>query len=564
MTATAPTRADAAERIPTDVVAEAARRRTFAVISHPDAGKSTLTEALALHARVIGQAGAVHGKAGRRGTVSDWMDMERARGISITSAALQFTYRGTVVNLLDTPGHADFSEDTYRVLTAVDAAVMLIDAAKGLEAQTMKLFAVCRHRGIPVITVVNKWDRPGMDALALMDQVADRTGLAPTPLTWPVGIAGDFRGVLDRRDGSYRHFTRTAGGATIAPEQVFSAEEALAREGDSWSQAVEESELLAETGAVHDQELFLGHASTPVLFASAVSNFGVGQLLDVLVGLAPAPVDRPDEDGKPYPLDAPFSGFVFKVQAGMDAGHRDRLAYLRVCSGVFERGMVATNGRTGRPFATKYAQQVLGRERETIETAYPGDVVGLVNAAALGVGDTLYAGDPVSYPPITTFAPEHFAVARAADTSKYKQFRKGIETLGGEGVVQVLVSVAARGRCPGVRRRRPHAVRGGQPPHGARVRRADHPGATPLHDRPDHRPGVRARARHRPGRRGAAARRRRGAGAVHQQVVTAGARAQQAAPHADPDGRRRARLTAGQQSPRRPRWWRNALSGGAQ
>src|SRR3712207_2662976 len=248
MTATAPTRTDAAEGRPTEGVAEAARRRTFAVISHPDAGKSTLTEALALHARVIGQAGAVHGKAGRRGTVSDWMDLERARGISITSAALQFSYRDTVVNLLDTPGHADFSEDTYRVLTAVDAAVMLIDAAKGLEPQTMKLYAVCRHRGIPVITVVNKWDRPGMDALALMDEVADRTGLAATPLTWPVGIAGDFRGVLDRRDGSYRHFTRTAGGAKIAPEQVFSAEEALAGEGDAWARAVEESEPLADTG----------------------------------------------------------------------------------------------------------------------------------------------------------------------------------------------------------------------------------------------------------------------------------------------------------------------------
>src|SRR4051795_5652170 len=204
MTATAPTRTDAAEGT-TDVGAEAARRRTFAVISHPDAGKSTLTEALALHARVIGQAGAVHGKAGRRGTVSDWMEMERDRGISITSAALQFSYRDAVVNLLDTPGHADFSEDTYRVLTAVDAAVMLIDAAKGLEAQTMKLFAVCRHRGIPVITVVNKWDRPGKDALELMDEVSERTGLVPTPLTWPVGIAGDFRGVLDRRDGTYRH-----------------------------------------------------------------------------------------------------------------------------------------------------------------------------------------------------------------------------------------------------------------------------------------------------------------------------------------------------------------------
>ena len=440
MSTTAPAVAGAREPSPADVLAEARRRRTFAVISHPDAGKSTLTEALALHARVIGSAGAVHGKAGRRGTVSDWMDMERDRGISITSAALQFAYRDAVVNLLDTPGHADFSEDTYRVLTAVDAAVMLVDAAKGLETQTMKLFAVCKHRGIPIITVINKWDRPGMDALALMDEITERTGLTPTPLTWPVGIAGDFRGVLDRRDGSYRHFTRTAGGATIAPEQVLDVDRALAQEGDAWVQALEESELLAETGAEHDQELFLAGATTPVLFASAVSNFGVGQLLDVLVDLAPPPPERPDEEGKPQPLDAPFSAFVFKVQAGMDTGHRDRLAYIRICSGVFERGMVVTNASTGRPFATKYAQQVFGRDRETIETAWPGDVVGLVNAAALGVGDTLYVDQPVRYPPVTTFAPEHFAVARVADSSKYKQFRKGVETLAGEGVVQVLTS----------------------------------------------------------------------------------------------------------------------------
>ena len=275
---------------PQDVVRQAARRRTFAVISHPDAGKSTLTEALALHARVIGQAGAVHGKAGRRGTVSDWMDMEKARGISITSAALQFEYGDAVINLLDTPGHADFSEDTYRVLTAVDAAVMLIDAAKGLEAQTMKLFAVCRHRGIPVLTVVNKWDRPGKDALELH-------GRDPRPHRPDArrrspgrsGIAGDFRGVLDRSDGTYRRFTRTAGGATIAPEETLSAEAALAREGDAWQQAVEEVELLAATGADHEQSLFLDGVTTPVLFASAVSNFGVGALLDTLVGLAPPP-----------------------------------------------------------------------------------------------------------------------------------------------------------------------------------------------------------------------------------------------------------------------------------
>ncbi len=440
MTTTAALRPDETGPASADVVAEAARRRTFAVISHPDAGKSTLTEALALHARVIGQAGAVHGKAGRRGTVSDWMDMEKARGISITSAALQFSYRDTVVNLLDTPGHADFSEDTYRVLTAVDAAVMLVDAAKGLEAQTMKLFAVCRHRGIPVVTVVNKWDRPGKEALELMDEVAERTGLTPTPLTWPVGIAGDFRGVLDRRDGGYRRYTRTAGGATVAPEELLSPAEAAAREPDAWARACEEADLLAATAGEHDQDLFLSGVTTPVLFASAISNFGVGALLDVLVDLAPAPAGRPDTDGAPRPVDAPFSAFVFKVQSGMDAAHRDRLAYVRICSGVFERGMVVTHGPTGRPFATKYAQHVFGRERESIDVAYPGDVVGLVNASALHVGDTLYAGRPVAFPPLTTFAPEHFAVVRSLETAKHKQFRRGIEQLESEGVVQVLRS----------------------------------------------------------------------------------------------------------------------------
>jgi peptide chain release factor 3 len=433
-----------AERQPSPAAAEvlpqAARRRTFAVISHPDAGKSTLTEALALHARVIGSAGAVHGKAGRRGTVSDWMDMEKARGISITSAALQFEYRDAVINLLDTPGHADFSEDTYRVLTAVDAAVMLIDAAKGLEAQTMKLFAVCRHRGIPVITVVNKWDRPGKDALELMDEVSERTGLVPTPLTWPVGISGDFRGVLDRRDGSYHRFTRTAGGATIAPEEVLPAAAAEAREGDDWTRAVEETELLDATEADHDQERFLAGETTPVIFASAVSNFGVGALLDILVDLAPAPTGRPDADGAVRKLDDPFSAFVFKVQSGMDAAHRDRLAYIRICSGVFERGMVVTHADTGRPFATKYAQHVFGRERESVDVAYTGDVVGLVNANALSVGDTLYTESKVTFPPLTTFAPEYFAVMRGRDTAKFKQFRRGISQLNSEGVAQVLRS----------------------------------------------------------------------------------------------------------------------------
>jgi peptide chain release factor 3 len=430
-----------------DVRREAARRRTFAVISHPDAGKSTLTEALALHAQVITEAGAVHGKAGRRSTVSDWMEMEKARGISITSAALQFAYDDHVINLVDTPGHSDFSEDTYRVLSAVDAAVMLVDAAKGLEPQTLKLFRVCKARGIPVITVINKWDRPGLDALTLMEEIQNEIKLVPTPLTWPVGIAGDFRGVLDRRTGDYVAYTRTAGGATRAPEERMDAEAAATKEGDPWATAVEEAELLTADGADHDQELFLSGFTTPVLFASAISNFGVAMLLDTLVELAPpAAAFRHGEegsDGRPArvrDVAAPFSAFVFKVQAGMDTNHRDRVAFARVCSGVFERGMVATHAQTGRPFATKYAQAIFGRERAVIDTAYPGDIIGQVNALALKIGDTIYLDEPVSFPPIATFAPEHFAVATAKDSGRFKQFRRGIDQLDGEGVVQVLRS----------------------------------------------------------------------------------------------------------------------------
>ncbi|CAJ1493978.1 peptide chain release factor 3 [[Mycobacterium] kokjensenii] len=427
------------------ISAEAARRRTFAVISHPDAGKSTLTEALVLHAKAITEAGAVHGKSGRRATVSDWMEMEKARGISITSTALQFPYRSSagqdcVINLLDTPGHADFSEDTYRVLTAVDSAVMLIDAAKGLEPQTLKLFQVCRHRRIPIITVINKWDRPGRHALELMDEIAERIGLRPTPLTWPVGIAGEFDGVLDRRTGNFIRFTRTAGGATAAPEQHFAAADAQAAAGSDWDTAVEESELLSADGSDFDRDGFLGCESTPVLFTSAALNFGVNQLLDVLAELAPPPNGATDVDGARRATDAPFSAFVFKVQAGMDTAHRDRIAFARVYSGTFERGDVLTHGATGKPFVTKYAQSVFGQQRATLDTAWPGDVIGLANAAVLRPGDTLYCDVPVQYPPIPSFSPEHFSVARNTDPSKHKQFRRGIEQLDQEGVVQVLFS----------------------------------------------------------------------------------------------------------------------------
>ncbi|MEX5303133.1 peptide chain release factor 3 [Kocuria sabuli] len=438
----------ATEDVGANVVREASRRRTFAVISHPDAGKSTLTEALALHAQVIEEAGATHGKSNRRSTVSDWMQMEQERGISISSAALQFTYRDTVFNLLDTPGHADFSEDTYRVLAAVDCAVMLVDAAKGLETQTLKLFDVCRRRGLPVITVINKWDRPGKDALELIDEVQQRTGRVPVPLNWPVGLSGDFRGTLDPRTRTYTRYRRVSAGAAVAEADVLAPGEAAALEGEAWTEALETAELVAEGNGEFDAEAFLAAQATPVLFAAAALNFGVATLLDVLVDLAPPAGARLDADGAPRPVGAPFSGFVFKLQAGMDRAHRDHVAFLRVCSGVFHRGMVLTHAATGKPFATKYAHHVFGRDRETVETAFPGDVVGLVNASALRAGDSVYVGGPVVFPPIPHFSPEHFQVARAVDAGRAKQFRRGIVQLEHEGVIQVLRSETRGDQAP--------------------------------------------------------------------------------------------------------------------
>lgn len=439
--------------------AEASRRRTFAVIAHPDAGKSTLTEALALHAHIINEAGAVHGKGNRKATVSDWMEMEKDRGISIASSALQFEYlpedqtgEPFMINLVDTPGHSDFSEDTYRVLSAVDAAVMLIDAAKGLEPQTLKLFRVCKARGLPIITVVNKWDRVGREPLALVDEIVNEIGLQPTPLYWPVGEAGDFRGLAhvaeDGEVDQYVNFLRTAGGATIAPEEFFSPDDAEAKEGDVWETAVEEAELLAADGAVHDQELFESCETSPLIFASAMLNFGVHQILDTLCTIAPAPRSR-DADPKAVEastsamdehrdVDEDFSGVVFKVQAGMDRNHRDTLAFMRVVSGEFERGMQVTHAQSGRTFSTKYALTVFGRTRSTVETAFPGDIVGLVNAGSLAPGDTLYTGRKVQFPPMPQFAPEHFRTLRAKSLGKYKQFRKALEQLDAEGVVQIL------------------------------------------------------------------------------------------------------------------------------
>ncbi|QGU02493.1 Peptide chain release factor 3 [Corynebacterium kalinowskii] len=441
------------------IATEASRRRTFAVIAHPDAGKSTLTEALALHAHVITEAGAVHGKAGRKSTVSDWMDMEKERGISIGSSALQFEYAPEghegepyMINLVDTPGHADFSEDTYRVLTAVDAAVMLVDASKGLEPQTLKLFKVCKARGLPIVTVINKWDRVGRSPLELVDEIVTEIQLQPTPMFWPVGEAGDFRGLAriteDGEVDEYIHFLRTAGGSTIAPEEHYSPDEAAAREGDVWNTTVEEVELMTMDGAVHDQELFENCTTSPTIFASAMLNFGVHQILDTLCLLAPSPRGRASDPkaietatgtfDESRDIEDDFSGVVFKVQAGMDKNHRDNLAFMRVVSGEFDRGMQVTHAQSGRSFSTKYALTVFGRTRSTVESAFPGDIVGLVNAGSLAPGDTIFEGNKVQFPPMPQFAPEHFRTLRAKSLGKYKQFRKALDQLAAEGVVQIL------------------------------------------------------------------------------------------------------------------------------
>jgi peptide chain release factor 3 len=423
------------------VIDEAGRRRTFAVISHPDAGKSTLTEALALHARAINSAGAVHGKGDRRGVTSDWMELERERGISVTSAALQFGYREQVMNLVDTPGHADFSEDTYRVLSAVDCAIMLVDAAKGLEEQTRKLFAVCRHRGVPVITFINKWDRRGRESLALLDDIQNILNITPVPQVWPVGPAGNFKGIVQASDTEHMlRYTKVPSGTHVAAEETLTAAEATEQEGELWETALEELELALDSGPGYDQQAFVEGKITPVFFGAALTNIGVKLLLDAVVDLAPAPGPRPLADGGSREVTEDFSGVVFKIQANMDPAHRDRIAFVRVCSGVFERGMNVTRAASGRSFATKYASTVFGAERTVVDTAFPGDVVGLINASALRVGDTLYTGRKATFPPLPAFAPEYFAVARPKDISRSKQFRRGVSQLDEEGVVQVLVS----------------------------------------------------------------------------------------------------------------------------
>ena len=449
-----------------DPRAEAARRRTLAIISHPDAGKTTLTEKFLLYSGLLGaDAGMVKAKGGQRSTASDWMELERRRGISITSTVMQFGYRGRVLNLLDTPGHRDFSEDTYRVLSATDSAIMVLDGAKGIESQTRKLFEVCRDREIPIITFVNKWDRPCRDPLELLDEIEDQLVLDPVPVTWPVGDGDRFAGVVDRRRRVFVRFTRTAHGSKAAPEEEIpmGRSDGAGDPGDSggwgeaaggleriggWAEARDELELLEGVGRTFDAKQFESGELTPVFYGSALTNFGVRLLLEAAADTAPAPAPRLDADDEPRPIDSDFSGIVFKVQANMDPAHRDRVAFVRVCSGRFRRGMTVTHGRTRKPFATKYALSVLGRDRQTLDEAWPGDVVGLVNAGDFRVGDAVYADEPVRWPPVPAFAPSHFRIARCLDPSRAKQFRAGIDQLDDEGIVQVLRDPEAGDRAP--------------------------------------------------------------------------------------------------------------------
>ncbi len=426
-----------------DLRTAAASRRTFAIISHPDAGKTTLTEKFLLFAGAVQEAGAVKSRRQARTTTSDWMELEQQRGISISSTALHFTYGGWHFNLLDTPGHADFSEDTYRTLCAADAAIMVLDGARGLEPQTLKLFKVCRDRGLPIVTFVNKCDRPVLPPLALLDEIVSEIGLRPVPMSWPVADGADFAGIVDRSTAELVRFERTVHGATVGAEHRVPLEQADpgACPPDRWQTAIDELTLLDLEEIDLDHAAFLAGDETPVFFGSALANFGVRMLLEQFARLAPAPAAQPvaqPAGERARPIDAPFSGLVFKVQANMDPRHRDRVAFIRVNSGRFDRGMTATLARTGRPFQLKYAHQLFAQDRNTVDSAVPGDIVGVVNATGLQVGDTLYAGPAVTFPPIPTFAPERFALVRNRDTGRYKQFRAGLQQLDEEGVVHVL------------------------------------------------------------------------------------------------------------------------------
>ncbi len=427
-----------------------ARRRNFAIISHPDAGKTTLTEKLLLYGGAIQQAGAVKAKGEQRKVTSDWMELEKQRGISITSTVLQFDYSGSTINLLDTPGHQDFSEDTYRTLAAADNAVMLVDAAKGLEPQTRKLFEVCRMRRIPIFTFINKMDRPGRDPLELVDEIEQELGLACWPVNWPIGSGDRFRGVIDRRTQDLLLFERAERGRQSLERRLVPGDPDRSErvEAELLELAVEELELVEGAGAELDLARVHAGELSPVFFGSAMTNFGVRPFLDAFLELAQPPVARESDQGPVDPLRPEFSGFVFKLQANMDPRHRDRVAFVRVCSGRFEKDMSVRHARSGRTLRLSRPQKLFGQDREVVDDAYPGDVIGLNNPGMFAIGDTLYTGSRVEYEGIPCFSPEIFAWLRNPNPSAFKSFRKGVNELREEGAVQVLYDTDPSKRDP--------------------------------------------------------------------------------------------------------------------
>lgn len=423
----------------TNLTDEVARRRTFAIISHPDAGKTTLTEKLLMYAGAIHIAGSVKARKASRHATSDWMEIEKQRGISVASSVMQMEYRDCVINLLDTPGHQDFSEDTYRVLTAVDAALMVIDAANGVEAQTLRLLAVCRARNTPIITFINKMDREVREPLALIDEIEHTLGMAAVPFTWPIGMGRQFHGVFDLQRNSMRVFRPGADRADNTDEIISNLNDPSLRTrfGAPLADAQQEIELIKAATPSFDKDAFLSGQQTPVFFGSAINNFGVREILDALVELAPSPESRQAMQREVRPDEKKFSGVVFKIQANMNPAHRDRIAFVRICSGQFKRGMNLKVARNGKDIRTNTVVSFLSQRRELLETAYPGDIIGIPNHGTLQLGDTLTEGETLQFTGLPFFAPEIFQSVEIADPLRSKQLKLGLAQLGEEGAIQV-------------------------------------------------------------------------------------------------------------------------------
>ncbi|MFM9971339.1 MAG: peptide chain release factor 3 [Burkholderiales bacterium] len=422
-----------------DIAKEVARRRSFAIISHPDAGKTTLTEKLLLFSGAIHIAGSVKARKASRYATSDWMEIEKQRGISVASSVMQMEYRDCIINLLDTPGHQDFSEDTYRVLTAVDSAVMVIDAANGVEAQTMRLLQVCRARNTPIVTFVNKMDREVRGAMELMDEIEQALGMTVVPITWPVGMGSRFKGVFDLSRDCMRVFAagEDKAGGDVETLEGLDNPESRERFGEVFAQAVNEIELIRGAAPAFDRAEFLAGRQTPMFFGSAINNFGVQEVLDALVDLAPPPGARPAIQRRVEPEEKKFCGVVFKIQANMNPGHRDRIAFVRVSSGRFERGMKLTVCRSGKDIRTNAVVSFLSQRRTIVEDAYAGDIIGIPNHGVIQLGDTLSEGENLQFTGLPFFAPELFQLVELRDPMRSKQLKAGLAQLGEEGAIQV-------------------------------------------------------------------------------------------------------------------------------